>query len=42
MRAHEGWQNGHIAALILILEWRGQLYASAALPPGTKLPVPVE
>ena len=32
MLAHGGWETGHIATLILILDWSGQLYASAALP----------
>jgi len=42
MRARGGWESGHIAALILNLEWSGKLYASAALPPGKKLRLPIE
>jgi len=42
MQAHGGWETGHIATLILILHWSGQLYASAALSRGKKLPLPIE
>ena len=42
MLAHGEWETGHIATLILILDWSGQLYASAALPHGNKLPLPIE